>query len=285
MAHAQHPELELTAAEVDLRMAFGAKLSKVAGQHVLALRQEVGIEGMVVSQKSPQDFVTEMDRRSEDIIRDGIASQFPDDGFIGEESEGSVQPKATWVVDPIDGTTNFIRGFDSWAVSIALVSNEKVVGGIVYNPPSDRIYSAKRGSGAQVNGERLLRKECDDPSRAMAIVGYGRKTDINDHILLINTLYKQGLEFRNYGAAAIDLIHVAEGKADLCFIHLLQSWDALAGLLIASEAGAHGFCLRVSKFLRGSGPVLCGDPNLIIHLKPILESKLDDLADVSFLNS
>ena len=273
-----------TEQQIRERLDLAIEVAKVAGRDLLEQRSSLGDQGIGVSQKSPQDFVTDMDWRSEDIIRKGLLGPFPEDGFVGEESEAAPNPEATWVVDPIDGTTNFIRGFDNWAISMALVSANKVVAGVVYCPPTDRMYSAQRGHGAQLNGSALERRHSFDRNRALVVVGFNRKMDINDHIVLIRALFDRGYDFRNSGCAAMDLIDVAEGKVDLLLIHLLQPWDVFGGLLVASEAGALGYCPEMPQFLSSSGPVLCGDPTLVIGLKPHLEQKLPELTKLSLVN-
>lgn len=270
---------------VQERLTVAVRLAKEAGQLVYKHRRSAGHAGLKIEQKSAQDFVTDMDHKSEDLIRKGLAKAFPTDGFLGEESRGTIHDHATWVVDPIDGTTNFIRGFDHWGVSIALVVENKVIVGVVYNPPQDIAYTAILGSGAWANGEPLKRPAETDQSRSLAVVGFNHMMDIEEHLCLIRTLHRIGCDLRNNGAAAIDLVNIAEGKIDFSFVHILRPWDVLAGLLIASEAGAIGYCPPLPDFLRGSGPVFCGDPEIAIEAKSALEPLIETVARSKLFNS
>lgn len=270
---------------INERLSIAVALAREAGQFVLSHRRKCGSKGLRVEHKSRQDFVTDMDRWSEDVVRTGLSKEFPSDGFLGEETPGTIGEHATWVVDPIDGTTNYIRGFDHWGVSIALVVECSVVAGVVYHPVSDIAYSAVVGEGASANDRPLERPDAMDRSRALAAVGFNHNMDINEHVSLLRTLHGLGCDLRNNGAAAIDLVNVAEGKIDFSFVHILHPWDALAGLLIASEAGAVGYCLPLPEFLHGSGPVLCGDATLVHDAKAMLDVSIDAVSNVSQFNS
>ena len=275
----------MTPEKIHERLKIAVNLAKEAGLLVYRHRQSAGHAGIKIKQKSAQDFVTDMDHRSEDVIRKGLAKAFPTDGFLGEESRGTIHDHATWVVDPIDGTTNYIRGFDHWGVSIALVVGSKVVAGVVYNPPSDAAYTAILEGGVWKNGLSLKRPVDTDRSRLLASVGFNHTMDIEEHLLLIRTLHRLGCDLRNNGAAAIDFINIAEGKIDFSFAHILRPWDVLAGLLIATEAGALGYCPPLPEFLRGFGPVFCGDPKFAIGAKSALEPMIDTVSKTSLFNS
>lgn len=270
--------------KINERLSIAVSLAREAGQLVLSHRSKFGPEGLRVQQKSRQDFVTDMDRWSEDVVRTGLAKSYSGDGFLGEETLGTIGDHATWVVDPIDGTTNYIKGFDHWGVSIALVVDCKVVAGVVYHPMSDVAYTAVVGEGAFANDQPLERPDAIDRNCALASVGFNHKMDINEHVSLLRTLHGLGCDLRNNGAAAIDLVNVAEGKIDLSFVHILNPWDALAGLLIASEAGAVGYCPPLPAFLCGSGPVLCGDAKLVHDAKTMLDASIDAVSSVSQFN-
>ena len=275
----------MTPDKINDRLAIAVNLAREAGQLVMTHRRKTGQAGLKVKQKSAQDFVTDMDHRSEHIIRTGLAKAFPSDGFLGEESEGTIRENATWVVDAIDGTTNFVRGFDHWGVSIALVVQNKVVAGVVYNPPSNTVYSAVLNQGAFANQTPLRRLTETDRTRSLASVGFNHAMDIGEHIHLIQTLHSMGCDLRNNGAVAIDLVNIAEGKIDFSFVHILRPWDVLAGLLIATEAGAAGYCPRLPAFLRGSGPVFCGDLSLAVEAKSKLEAIIRSVSETALLNT
>lgn len=270
-------------ASIEDRLTVANDLARAAGQMVHKARWNGNSALLHVEQKSPQDFVTNMDRESERLIRDGLAQKFPADGFLGEESDGTIRSHATWVVDPIDGTTNFIRGFDHWSVSIALVSENEVVAGVVYNAPTDTTYWAIAGQGAYAGSNRLERPKDFVRSRSLASVGFNHQMDIEEHKLLLGTLVGLGCDLRNNGSAAMDIVNVAQGKTDLSFVHILRPWDVLAGLLIAKEAGAAAYCPPLPGFMRGAGPVLSGDKDLARDLIDTLTNQTPSLGAMSRL--
>jgi len=240
------------------RFELAKRLAQSAGKLATELRSQNGRSGLEITAKGPQDFVTFADGQVERFIRDSVKKDFPDDGFLGEETGGSTTGKAIWVVDPIDGTANYMRGFPYWCVSIALVVNNQVIAGVVYDASRQWVYSAFVGHGAYVDGAILRANAHSDPQTSLAILGYVRDTALKEHLGLISAVHSAGMDMKNLGSAALDLVQVAEGKAELAAFHLLYPWDVLAGLLIAVEAGAVGYCLPIEGFLQGRGPVICG---------------------------
>ena len=134
---------------------------------------------------------------------------------MGEETGGAVGSSGLWVVDPIDGTTNFIRGFRHWGVSIAFVADGRVQIGVIYDAALDKVYSAILGIGAQKDGKPIRSSDVSDPTRAIAILGHSRRTSFEDYQAVARRLYEKGVDYRRMGAAAIGLVRVADGIADL----------------------------------------------------------------------
>lgn len=275
----------LSQSAIKARLDIAKQLAKAAGDFVFEERRVKGTRGIGISEKGHQDFVTEMDKASEDLIREGLAKAFPDDGFVGEESEGFVRPTATWVVDPIDGTTNYIRGSDHWAISIALVSDTVVVAGVVYQASMQSLYWAELGQGAYKDGEKVRRPQEIRHNRSLAVVGYNHKMSIDEHCQLLNALHFAGFDFRNNGSAAMDLVHLAEGNVDLTFVHSLNSWDVLAALLIAEEAGAVGFCPAMPDFYFETGPVLGCDAGLANSVCELFRQRLPQITRTTRFNA
>ncbi len=215
-----------------------------------------------VQNKGLQDFVTIADRQAEDTIRSTLARLFPHDGFMGEEGGGAPGGAGFWVVDPIDGTTNYIRGFRHWGVSIAYVADGAVRIGVIYDAAVDKVYSAIKGQGAFKDGKPIRASAVTDPAQAIAILGHSRRTDFAVYQSVSQRLYDQGMDYRRMGAAAIGLVRVADGIADLYYEQHLNGWDMMAGALIAREAGAMVAMPSLEVSLNTGGPIIAGAAGL-----------------------
>src|SRR6185312_8007447 len=174
----------------------------------------------------------------EQTIREELAGAFPGDGFMGEETGGTDCTRSLWVVDPIDGTSNYVRGLRHWGVSVAYVANGEVMIGAIFDAANDFVYSAVRGQGAFRDGTAIRASRASDAASSLCIVGYSRRTSFDDYQAMIRRLHEIGFDYRRIGSAAIGLARVADGIADLYYERHLNSWDVLAGALIAKEAGA-----------------------------------------------
>lgn len=253
--------LDDLALDLAARAEQGSWIARRAGRAASAMREQLGASGLMIENKGLQDFVTVADQRTEQYIRKALARRFPEDGFVGEES-GGVPQGNIWVVDPIDGTTNFIRGFRHWGVSMAFVANGRVEVGVVYDAALDKVYSAVRGGGAFKDGVSIHASTIAQGERAIAILGHSRKTSFDDYLALSHRLYDKGIDYRRMGAAAIGLVRVADGIADLYFERYLNAWDMLAGGLIAHEAGAEVLMPPLDDVLANGGGMLAIAPGL-----------------------
>lgn len=199
-----------------------------------------------IKQKSGlNNLVTEVDEAAEQLIRDTVLEAFPAHAFLGEESDeitgkGGYQ----WIVDPIDGTTNFAQGIPLCCVSIALMEDDQVILGGVYNPMLNELFFAEKGKGAFLNGEAIRVSEKTDFNRACLVTGFPYQfPEGKDITAVFSRLVKKGLPVRRLGSAAMDLCWVACGRFDGFWEYNLQPWDIAAGYLIVEEAGG-----RVSDF-------------------------------------
>jgi len=238
------------------RAEAAIRIARQVGRQAARFRQQAKAGTLHVENKGLQDFVTTADRQAEQAIRDGLLAQFPSDTFMGEESGGRTGPAGTWVVDPIDGTTNYIRGFRHWGVSIAFAADGRIEIGVIYDAAQDKVFHAIRNGGAFKDGKEIHAAATNDPSKAMIILGHSRRTSFDDYLAVAKRLYERGMDYRRMGAAAIGLIRVAEGVADLYYERHLNAWDLLAGALIAQEAGAKVAMPRLSDLLDRGGPVI-----------------------------
>lgn len=230
-----------TRVAINERYAFLRRLARDAGR--LARDFWDRRAALAVELKGPQDFVTVADREVEAFVRGEIARAFPGDGFLGEETATAFDGDAAsvWIVDPIDGTHNFLRGIPYWNVSIAYAKDGARALGAVYDPAHDELFHARRGGGAwreSPAGESRL-AAAPTASLAAAIVAVGHSDRFVDArvIALRRALMDAHAAYRNFGSAALQLAHVAEGRLD-AFVELeLSAWDAMAGLLLVEEAG------------------------------------------------
>lgn len=189
---------------------------------------------------SRTDLATEADRASETLLRAAILRERPDDGVLGEE-EGATEGRSglTWVVDPLDGTTNFVYGFPGWAVSVAVADGDGALVGVVHDPVRGETFEATRGGGAFLDGERLAVRT--PPALGEALVGTGFSyTSQRRHLqaVLLPMVLPAVRDIRRAGAAALDLCSVGAGRLDAYYEAGLKPWDRAAGLLVALEAGA-----------------------------------------------
>ncbi|MEM8589058.1 MAG: inositol monophosphatase family protein [Pseudomonadota bacterium] len=250
------------AASLADRLDAAGRIARQAGRHALALRRDLA--GLEVEEKGLQDFVTRADVEVEALIRDALLGRFPDDGFLGEED--SRRPPndghGTWVVDPIDGTSNYIRGIRHWGVSIAYVRDGRVEVGVIHDAPNDALYAAGRGGGASRDGLPITVSKTADMTKALAFMGMSRRMGLDDYLGDIRRLTEAGADYRRLGSAAIGLARIAEGVADLYFEAHLNSWDALAGMLIVAEAGGSVRTPDLQVMLDRGGPVLADNGRL-----------------------
>ena len=226
--------------DLDERYAFARALAQSTGERALQLQRSG--TALSVSNKGLQDFVTNADRECEALIRAAIADAFPEDGFLGEET-GKAGGKAggggpIWVIDPIDGTNNYMRLLPDWGVSIALVADGDIALGAIFDATTKTVFHARRNHGAFQGDKPLSASKNDNPKTALAITGHSRRTPIAPYLDLLSRLHEHGFDHRRIAAAALGLLRVAEGKAELFHEAHLNCWDVMAGILIAEEAGA-----------------------------------------------
>lgn len=270
-------------------------MTTVASTELLALAQDIAVtagelarrrraEGVEIaaSKSSPEDVVTLADREVEALIRGLLADARPNDGFYGEESTATAGTSGlTWVVDPIDGTVNYLYGIPVYAVSVAVVEGDAdpatwtALAGAVRNPAIDELFSARAGGGAELNG-RSLRVTTGVPL-SLALVGTGFSYDSlrrSRQARVVHGLIDQVRDLRRMGAASLDLCSVAAGRLDLYFERGLHPWDHAAGGLVAAEAGA-----RVGAFgddREGLSLLIAAAPDLYARAEPLLAKLFDD---------
>jgi myo-inositol-1(or 4)-monophosphatase len=219
------------------------RVARRAGDLLLAGAGEVRVD--VSTKSSGTDMVSEMDRASEALVVEGILAERPDDGILGEE--GASRPGTSgvrWVVDPLDGTTNYLYGHPTWAVSVAAEVDGRVVAGVVAAPGLRETFTAALGGGAWLNGAPIAVSGGADLATALVGTGFGYLAERRARqAAVLPELLPLVRDIRRNGVASLDLCWVACGRLDAYFEYGGQPWDVAAGLLIATEAGAAAFGL------------------------------------------
>lgn len=222
------------------------------------------------SKSSATDMVTEWDRASERLVVDGLRRARPDDGFLGEE--GSTEPGSSgvfWLVDPIDGTTNFLYDLPGWAVSIAAADADGALVGAVYVPSSGELFAARRGGGATLDGRPIRCTTTPDPATSLLATGFSYDPARRAvHARRLVHVLPSVRDIRRLGAASVDLCHVACGRVDAYVEESLGPWDLAAGELIAREAGCRTGDLHGGP--AGPQQVLVANPTLFEPLAELL---------------
>ena len=255
--------ISLSEADLSERYRFAIALARRTGAEAARIQRAAGPDELGISIKGQQDFVTEVDKRTEADIKKAIASSFPDDGVIGEESGGKPVPGPIWVIDPIDGTSNFMRGLTLWGVSIALVEGDRMLIGAIYDATTDRIFHALSGGGAFADETPIAASRVGDPQRGMVLFGHSRRTPTANYLEDVARISDMGFDARRLGAATIGLLRIADGSAEVYYEAHLNCWDVLAGALIAQEAGVVVKMPAMSTMLRDGGPVLAMAPGCV----------------------
>jgi myo-inositol-1(or 4)-monophosphatase len=211
-------------------------------------------------------MVSDADRAAEEAISEMLRSQRPDDGLLGEEgldSEGSSGRR--WVVDPLDGTTNYLYRLRAWCVSVGLEDADGALVGVVHDPLSDETFVASRGGGARLNGAPIRVRDHDRLDTALVGTGFGYDADVRaGQAELLRRVLPRVRDVRRAGAAALDLCHVAAGRLDGYYERGLQPWDTAAGALLVEEAGG-----RVKPVLGGRFGLVAAGPRLIDDLREL----------------
>jgi myo-inositol-1(or 4)-monophosphatase len=228
----------------------------------------------VETKSTATDMVSEMDRASERLIVSTLLAARPDDGLVGEE--GSDSPGTSglrWVIDPLDGTTNYLYGHPGWAVSIAAEDDAGVVAGVVLDPMQRDVFTATRGGGARRNGLPIACSSLDDVSTALLATGFGYAAERRRaQAEVLVGLLPRIRDIRRMGAAAVDLCSVACGRVDAYFERGLSWWDLAAGGLIAAEAGALVSAIDGRPAGPDAGSIVAAGPGLFNTLRELLRS-------------
>ena len=230
-----------------------------------------------VQHKGAIDLVTEVDLAAEHAILELLAQRSPGVPVLAEEGGGAAEARTRWIVDPLDGTTNFVHGFPAFCVSVALEQDGALIAGAIYEPLLDRCTTAAQGGGAWSAGARLAVSEVSALDRALLLTGFGydRRERAAFYLHFLKHFLERSQGVRRAGSAALDLCHIAAGRADAFYEHNLGPWDVAAGVLIVREAGGEVTDMR-------GGPLQLSAPRLLAtnrRLHAQMAAALSDLID------
>jgi myo-inositol-1(or 4)-monophosphatase len=249
--------------------------ARKAGRYLLDNRGRVDRE--TAGEKQKNDFVTEVDKTSEKMIIEHILSDFPDHQVLAEES-GARQTSSAfqWIIDPLDGTTNFVHNIPVFTVSVAVKQDDKVIAGVVYQPVQDEMFTAVQDKGARLNGVPIRVSDTGDFSRAFLATGFPHhcKRRLPQFARAFSDIFFYSAGVRRLGSAALDLCYTACGRFDAFWETGLNAWDVAAGSLVVQEAGG-----LVSDFWGNSNYL---DSGFIVAGSPIIHKRLVEILSTYF---
>ncbi|CAG8998467.1 MAG: Inositol-1-monophosphatase [Candidatus Celerinatantimonas neptuna] len=244
---------------------IGIRAARNAG-NIIAKAYE-NLDKVEIYSKGANDYVTNVDNAAEAAIIDTIQKSYPEHGIIAEESgiTDGQNNDYQWVIDPLDGTTNFIKGIPHFAVSVALRIKGKTEHGVIYDPLRNELFTASRGGGAQLNGYRLRVSKLRDLNGAIIGTGFPFKQKhlTETYLKMFQSIFNECSDLRRAGSAALDLAYVAAARQDAFFELGLKPWDMAAGELIAREAGALVTDVAGNYNFMKSGNIVVANPKII----------------------
>ncbi|TVQ36015.1 MAG: inositol monophosphatase [Geminicoccaceae bacterium] len=252
--------MTLTAPDLDARFAVAGEVMREAG--ALALDFFRRREELAVESKGLQDVVSIADRAVETLIRDRLRAAFPGDGFVGEEHGAEGDPARCWVIDPIDGTQNFLRGIPYWTVVLAFVVDGRTELSFTGDPVHGEMFSARRGQGVWRDGGEVRCRRPERLDQCCVALSFGFKDDWRHYVEVQGRFLEHGVDMRRLGSTALILAHIADGRLDAIYAPGNQSWDCLAGLLLVQEAGGVAVDFLADTGLLARGPVVATVPVL-----------------------
>lgn len=235
------------------------------------------LEKLNVESKGHNDFVSEADIAAEQTAIDCIHKHYPDHAIRAEESGIQGESDTVWIIDPLDGTTNYLHGFPVWAVSIGVQVNGRMEHGVVYDPMRQELFTASRGQGAQLEGHKIRVSGRRHLEQALVGTGFPFRQadqDIQPYLNMLGKVVRNTSGVRRPGAAALDLAYVAAGRLDAFWETGLAPWDLAAGSLLIREAGGIISGLDGSEGFLESGHVLCGTPKIYAGLAKLCATEI-----------
>ena len=258
-------------------LTIAVKAARRAGTVITRASQDLG--ALKVRSKTFNDFVSEVDHAAERTIIETLQDAYPDHGFIGEESGNqNVEAENVWIIDPLDGTTNFLHGFPQYCVSIALQQQGQLTQAVVYDPNRNDLFTATRGRGAFLNDKRIRVSNRTKLQDSLITTGFPFRdfSHLDAYLAMFKDMLKKTSGVRRPGSAALDLAYVAAGWADGYWEIGLSSWDLAAGALLVHEAGGLVGDFEGNEGYLESGNIVAGNPRIFGQLLQTLAPHLTD---------
>jgi myo-inositol-1(or 4)-monophosphatase len=240
---------------------IGMRAARRAGD--LIVKSLSRLDSLKIDTKGRNDFVTDIDRKAEAEIMAVVRRSHPDHAFLAEESGRSGESEYVWIVDPLDGTTNFLHGFPTFAVSIAVQHRGRLQHAVVYDPMRQEFFTASRGDGAQLEGKKIRVSAQRSLEGALIATGfpYRALAHVDDYLAILKVVMNTAAGVRRPGAASLDLAYVAAGRVDGFWEFGLAPWDTAAGTLLIQEAGGRVGTLTGAEYALGPH-IVAGNPKV-----------------------
>jgi len=249
---------------------IAVRAARSAGE--IIIRSLNRLESLTITSKGRNDFVSEIDRSAEQEIIKLIRRHYPNHAFLAEESGRAGDSETVWIIDPLDGTTNFLHGFPIFAVSIACQQRGRLEHGVVYDPISQELFTASRGAGAHLDNRRIRVSKQRGLEGALISTGFPYRANarfMDSYLGMLRAVMEQTAGVRRPGAASLDLAYVAAGRTDAFWEIGLSPWDTAAGTVLIQEAGGRIGTLTGGEY-RQNGNVLAGTPKVYAALIELL---------------
>lgn len=256
---------------------IAVRAARRAGE--LMIRQLNQLESLQITEKGRNDFVTEVDKIAEGAIIEVIKDHYPEHAILAEESGASGDHEMQWIIDPLDGTTNYLHGFPVFSVSIAVAQGKELQHAVVYDPLRQEIFTASRGQGAQLDGRRIRVSKQVGLRHALIATGFPYRESeqhIDKYLQMLRAVMIETAGVRRPGSAALDLCYVAAGRVDGFWELGLKKWDIAAGALIIREAGGRISDFRGTDDYLESGNLVAGTPKVYAALSKLLSAHAQD---------
>ncbi len=255
---------------------IAVKAARRAGN--LIYRSTDKIDHLTVTKKSHADFVSEVDRAAEQVIMETLLEAYPSHAILAEESGSHGESEYLWIIDPLDGTTNFLHSFPQFAVSIALEHKGVLTQAVIYDPVRNELFTATRGQGAYLNDKRIRVSKRLHMADALIGTGfpYSNFQHIDSYMAILKDVMQQSSGLRRPGSAALDLAWMAAGRYDGFFETGLKAWDIAAGCLLITEAGGMVSDLVGEDSYIKTGHICAGNPNIHPQLLKLMAPHLSD---------
>ena len=242
---------------------IGIRAARAAGETIVRSMEQVS--KLEVNEKYLNDYVSEVDKKSEQVIIDTVLKSYPEHGILAEESGQHGEGEYQWVVDPLDGTTNFLHGFPQFAVSIAVKHRNNLEHAVIYDPLRQELFTATRGSGAQLNNRRIRVSNRKNLKGALLGTGFpfGNNDKLEKFLETFRSIFPLTAGIRRPGAASLDLAYVACGRLDGFWEFGLKEWDIAAGALLITEAGGMVSGIDPAEDYLTTGNILGANPHIM----------------------